>query len=336
MKPIRIVSYDIIKAFGIFLVCFYHCSMLSIDFLATPTVTVYFNYFVYGISTMGVPLFFMINGALLFNRSYDIKKHAFKAVRILILITIWGVISLLLLKWIDNEQYSTAQFVKYFLQLDSNRIGYLWFLKAIIYLYIFFPFIKALFDTNKKYLWYMLAFIFVLTFFKFIPYIDWINPFNMNYSYALVYFILGGLLAQNTSYITMKTSYLVAIMVIAALLLFAVGVYQTNALSMIYDTVWQGYDMFIGFILTASFFLLCLRIETTNKQLQAVVKIIGDNTLGIYLIHMLITHFVLLYYPLKEASLMIGLLFSLFILLLSLGLTLLLKNIPFLNRLVKL
>ena len=63
----------LIKA--IYFVCFYHYNNLNIDFLSNPSISTYFNYFIRGIASTGVPLFFMVNGELMLNKDYDLKKH---------------------------------------------------------------------------------------------------------------------------------------------------------------------------------------------------------------------------------------------------------------------
>lgn len=76
VKPkTRIYYFDALKTISIFLVCIYHYNALNLDIINNPGLGVYINYLFYGLSSMAVPLFFMVNGALLLNRPYRLGKH---------------------------------------------------------------------------------------------------------------------------------------------------------------------------------------------------------------------------------------------------------------------
>lgn len=71
----RYYSLDFIKTLAIFLVCFYHFSTMNINILEDGSITSYITYYIYGFSSICVPLFFMVNGSLMLNRSYKFNEH---------------------------------------------------------------------------------------------------------------------------------------------------------------------------------------------------------------------------------------------------------------------
>ena len=80
----RDFSLDLMKALAIFMVCETHSLHLNESWID--------NF--WGITTcMGVPLFFMVNGALLFQKQLDIRKHYRKVFRTWCLCMVWKAIS---------------------------------------------------------------------------------------------------------------------------------------------------------------------------------------------------------------------------------------------------
>lgn len=328
----RINAYDTIKAIAIFLVVFYHVGKLNVDFLTSPDPEVYLHYFLYGFSSIGVPLFFMVNGALLLNKEkYELKKHIIKTITILVLLLVWGSITLLFFRRLYKEPFTLAQFIQDLLQLKTGRIDYLWFLKALIYLYILFPFVKALYDHNRHLAFYMMLVVFVFTF-SHIPYIDWINPFDSYYSYALVYFMLGAFLANHAGDERIKVIHVHALFLTSALALFFWGIYQTIQTHKIYDVVWQGYDMVFTLAMAAAVFVWCKR-TTVNNSLVSCLRKIGAYTLGIYFVHFLLNAALNIVFPLENNNLVEAIGYSTLVLFLSFALTVLGKNMPLIKKL---
>lgn len=70
-----IFYYDIIKVFAIFLVCYYHFNTSYIIFNEGFIFIPNFGYLIMTLASMGVPLFFMVNGALLLNKPYKFELH---------------------------------------------------------------------------------------------------------------------------------------------------------------------------------------------------------------------------------------------------------------------
>lgn len=78
MPKQRIFGLDLLKALAAFFVVLYHVGMVDLGYREGvyyyPTLTQVLWLF----CACGVPLFFMINGALTVSRHYDLKKTAVK------------------------------------------------------------------------------------------------------------------------------------------------------------------------------------------------------------------------------------------------------------------
>lgn len=131
-------------------------------------------------------------------------------------------ISLALFIPIDGATYSIKEFVSAWFLLKVHVSNHLWFLQALISVYLLFPVIKAVYDLedNKLTLKILCFVVFIFSFgslflhtilnvaetvlgfnyinsnsFNFFP---GLNPFNQ-YAYTYIYFILGGILSAQFS-----------------------------------------------------------------------------------------------------------------------------------------
>jgi surface polysaccharide O-acyltransferase-like enzyme len=363
MEQKRVFYYDLLKTIAIFLVCLYHFGTLNINFNENLNFLFYFNYFIYSLSSIGVPVFFMVNGALLFNKEFAIKKHLNKTLTVFVLTIVWGVLTLLFTCWAYNDHYSAREFVEALVYLKQGRNNHLWYLKAIIYIYLLFPLIKALFDKKDNALnLFLMVMLFFFTFgqnmiinsIDFVSYISgtdlkafkqftaiafsWLNPFGIYLSFSLLYFFLGGLLPELLKNKYFNTSISLTAFVFSWILLFVSGIIKTKSSGIVYDTVWNGYNTLSTLIMTVCVFVLCSKFESTGGKFRNIVQVIGVNSLGIYLIHVLIGSWLTKFYTKLPFSdyLLTDLVYALVILLLSLGMTMIIKKIPVVKRLVSL
>uniref|UniRef100_B8HUX3 Acyltransferase, putative n=1 Tax=Cyanothece sp. (strain PCC 7425 / ATCC 29141) TaxID=395961 RepID=B8HUX3_CYAP4 len=146
----RVVYYDAIKTLAIYLVCIYYYNNLKINILLRPGYETYINYFFSGISSMAVPLFFMVNGALLLNKPYNLSSHLKKTGYLYILVYVWSFISLVLFIPIHGDSYSLKEFFKaWFNEFKVGVNNHLWFLQTLISVYLIFPFMKDIYDRQQ-------------------------------------------------------------------------------------------------------------------------------------------------------------------------------------------
>lgn len=348
---------DLLKAIAIFFVVIYHYNNLTINLFETQNTFSYFNYFFKSIFSTCVPIFFFVNGALLLNRDFNLKKHISKLITIILLTVVWGIITLLILMPIKNEYMSLFEFAKSLVMWKAQWINHLWFLQALIVIYIFFPLIKKTYDNECNNLYFFLVIAFLMTFgnvflsncanvLEFIigknylsgniNFFDEFNAFRGIYGYSIVYFILGGLFLKykekfyEKKWVTIATSTIIISMVLLTLY----GVLMSKSNGEIYDIVWYGYDTIPTLCMVIALSILALKYKGNHKILN-LINIAGKNSLGIYFIHVIWGSLFIKYFKKLSYShnIITNLLFALFILLISLLSVLLLKKIPVVKKL---
>lgn len=357
----RFIYLDFIKGLAIYFVCFYHYNNFNTDFLSNPSISTYLSYFIKGIGSTGVPLFFMVNGALMLNRNYDLKKHIKKIINIIVLTITWGIITLLILALIKGNTYSILSFTKALWTWELGTINHLWFLQTLVCIYILYPVIKEVYDIeDKKVLKYILVVIFIFTFGNVLlnmganilesilgeNYItgrrfNFFNNFNLFtgfYAYSLVYFIIGALLLEelrNDMKINVKQ--IVIIFIIGMSILFLYGIIMSNSNKEIYDTVWYGYDTIMTLLVCISIFILSYLAKNKLDKVSSIIQLIGENTLGIYFIHTIVGSVLKPYYITLtfSTSILFNLIFGIIVMVISLIITLVLKRIPIIKSLFK-
>lgn len=110
------ISYlNILKTIAIFCVCAIHEPLFSESA---------FSNFSQMVLHIGVPLFFMVNGALLFNRPFDMKKHVRRTVNLIAVSLVWRVILLALSFLKTNKPVLTfSGIANYFLGGQIEGVG---------------------------------------------------------------------------------------------------------------------------------------------------------------------------------------------------------------------
>lgn len=307
----RIPHIDLLESLAIFFVILYHSNnfakLYTIDIIQDSSVLTYIQYFSRTILSTCVPLFFFAHGYLLFKKDFNLKKHIHRTIRLIVLILIWAIILMPLYMLIAGDPISVKAVIHNILNLD---VPYFWFLEALLCLYIFFPALKALFDSNKKAFIAFIIAAFILTFGFVIgnqllsitgklihhplgnleyPFLTYFNILHNNFGYSFVYFCVGGLAfayEDKIRSIAAKKRNIISIigLLISCLLLFVVGVTITKSNGEIWDVVWNGYDTIFTFCNVIFIYTLSLNYTHDNSF----IRTISSNTLGIYLTHALL------------------------------------------------
>lgn len=273
----------------------------------------------------------------------------------------WGIITLLILSPIKGNSYSILGFAKALWTWEIGTINHLWFLQALVCVYILYPLIKEVYDIeDKKVLNYILVLIFIFTFGNVllnmganivesilgVNYItsngfNFFNNFNVFrgfYAYSLVYFIAGALLLEklrNDMKINVKQ--IIIIFIIGMSTLFLYGIIMSNSNKEIYDTVWNGYDTIMTLLVCISIFILSYVAKNKLDKVSSIIQLIGENTLGIYFIHRMVGSVLKPYYITLtfSTSILSNLIFGIIVMIISLMITLILKRIPLIKLLFK-
>jgi surface polysaccharide O-acyltransferase-like enzyme len=358
METKRIDYIDLLKAIAIYFVILYHFNRIPIDFFADNRIGIYFNYFLTAILSAGVPIFFFENGMLLLSKdTLDIKRHTIKIIRIIFLYLIWGAITLIALSFILDEKLSLSQFFYEVIYLKENWNNHLWFLKAMIIIYIFFPLIFTAFKMNRKAFYFFLGCVALLTFGitllnHSIIVINFIlhkfsnlhfemsrvsfNPLGSICGFGIGYFLFGGLFYKYKDFLNTKKIRMISIGILplSMLLLFFYSVIVSMNTNRIMDIVWSNYDSISTQINVIAIFIIAMQYKSYGL-LGKLIKIIGKNSLGIFLIHRIIGYpIMMLFDKITFSNLFFAnAILTCFILLGSLAVVVLLKKTPVLKQL---
>lgn len=356
----RLLHIDLIESIAIFFVLIYHCTIYSFDFLSDSSALNYLSYFLTTILSTCVPLFFFANGYLLFNRPFDLKKHLYRTLRLVILVFLWAFILMPLYMLILNKNLSIKEALLQILNMSTAwGMNLFWFLGALVCMYILFPALKALFDSNKKaFIWFTIICAFLTFGFDHLNDVlnfisvasgQWIgtlnftifkifNPFRGTYGYSFVYFCVGGLahiyLDKILSISRFKRNLFSAIgILISCGFLFLLGVFYSRYVNAsIWDVVWEGYDTVFTFCNVICIFILSLNY---TKEV-GIITSISKSTLGIYFIHGIFIN--LTKQHLRSIPILcnipVNIIYAFLILIICLAITVVIKKIPLLRKLV--
>lgn len=357
-KKERYEFIDLLKAIAVFLVVMGHNSNLRTDFLESGSLFTYFNYFTRIFLCVCVPTFFFVNGALLLNKSFNLKKHINRIISIIIITVFWAIITLLVLMPIKGEYMSLIEFAKSLWNWRIDWINYLWFMQALVTIYIFFPLIKVAYDKEINCLYFFLAIAFIMSFgnvllsncaniIEFIigknyiegnfNFFNKFNVFDSIYGYAFVYFILGGLFLKNKDkfYEDKWKKIAIGVIGVSLALLTAYGILMSKSNGAMYNIIWVGFEMIPTLGMVIAMYILSLRYKGKSK-LSKFISLVSQNSFGIYLTHWTWSFFFIKYMKRLPYSdnILAAIIYAMFLLLISLLTVLLIKKVPLIKKLI--
>lgn len=253
------------------------------------------------ITTINIPIFFMISGTLLLNKQEDYKTVFKKRIsKFLIVLLLFSVITYLLRYWYGEiDQISLGNFIRSFVG-GKVHFSY-WFMYAYLGFLLMLPLLQRITAAIKKQDFNVL-FILHLIIFTIIPLIDLFfvahskNGFRLSSDFnaplatikAFFYPIVGYYIDQkiNIKKVTRKN--------IISMLFVLVGCFVVTAIAVIYAGNRMGYDqrylrLFDYLISIIVFLLVKIFCEKVMKdkytKLSKFLCLIGSLTFGIYLLH---------------------------------------------------
>lgn len=366
MNNNRYDHIDLLEFVAMLFVIIYHGTTASFDFIGHEGVIPYINYLVRPILSVCVPLFFLTNGYLLFGKSLDLKKHILKIIKIIIITVIWRILTVaaLLLLMPNTGRYSVKEYFMEVLRADQGYISHLWFMGALVCIYIFFPLLKIVYNQNTKIFTYFICVCAIMTFgnkainmlIVFIQYLfkgtisgaedinffNMFNPFAGMSGYALVYFGIGGLLHQAQDKIknevNRKRNCIAIVSIIFSVLALAGwGFFRSRVSGEIWDIVWYSYDTFFTLLIAIMMFFLSLNYRpSSGSKIASFIQMISGNTLGIYFLHVIILYPTLVYIKRIPLFRNIGMnvIYAFGVMCISVLLALIIKKIPGIGKLL--
>ncbi len=283
----RYVYLDFIKIIAAIMVVFYHFRSTDLGSFINGQYVITFDRVFTNISAACVPLFFMVNGALVLNKDYSIEKIYYKAAKIALLLFVWSVV-------------------------DFPA----WFFKTLIVLYLLYPIFKKIY-RNKALSTILMTAVFVfpflynlgMTVFAYAGSEFSIHILSYEISlaslplktgaktmYSILYFFLGGYLFKSDVnqidiHSPKKVLKYVALPLFTAasglVILTFDGIICANYSQELQDTV-NGYFPTIGaLLLTVGIFRLCQLCEwIRSDKIKHIIHFFGSKVLCVYLLHL--------------------------------------------------
>jgi surface polysaccharide O-acyltransferase-like enzyme len=288
-------SVDLVRAVAIILIVFLHATAFPYITQSNSTmeVSTWWTVDVYGaIGPMGLPLFVMLSGALLLDKSKgDEPMRVFFKKR-------FNRIGLPMIFWtifyfVWSFAHGTAVTINSILQgVISGSYNHLWFLYLLIGLYLVTPFLRVLVNhLDQRKFFYLLAICFVGTII--VPILQYFetayNPVMFILTGWVGYFLLGRFLLG----VKMPNKWILVGAVTFGVAVSIFGTFQVMAVAgQSYATAMHESLSFNFIIASAAMFLLLTAIPASKIQTHSLInRLIGwisRNTLPIYLLHIVV------------------------------------------------
>lgn len=275
----RIVYIDFLKVVAAFLTVFYHYAYYKLDYGFDTSQACYFpniSRIVMCFSACCVPVFFLVNGALLFRKRRPLKNIYRKAVKIFALTAVWAL-------------------------TDFPS----WFFKTLVILYILFPLFQYLYEKRIKFYY---ATIFALLIFPFgynaaillvkllfqskmvciigrMINVEQLSVTGFFTMYSIVYFLLGPILARAS----IRTIHGMVAMVGGIGMVVFECVSYTVMNGAMYDGVNAAFPTYGALLLSAGVFIVA---KNTVRNGSKMVGLMRDQILAIYVLHMAVAHII--------------------------------------------
>ena len=249
------------------------------------------------ISRISVPFFFMISGATLLNKEYDKRKNKDRIIKKVITLF---VITIIYFIW---DKYYMNKDINFLSLLSKPERKLLWFMYAIIGIYISLPFVKCMVDEMGKEedkLFVILWLIF-----------KGLNIGNtylipiISGTYYLGYFIIGYMITKHYDYIKKKKNN--NLLLITAIISFIIVVISTYFLSLNINkhfTYLLTYSNIIIMVASLSSYIY-LYFNIKNKE-NKIISNLSNLSFGIYLFHGIILDYLMKLIPYKDICSCIG------------------------------
>lgn len=300
-KP-RFYYLDILRIISCFLIVGVHVSALNWNDVAVSTSHWQIMNFYDCICILGVPLFFMMSGALFLQpeSTLTLKKLYFKNIlRLFLVYHIW-LLFYNVLPFLRGELAFTVDNIKYELFdkfLCGVGIYHLWFLPELILLYMLAPILKEAFHKKEICQYFLILFAILGAFLPMIlqyyfPYRKYVASYYERTSLAMLtgyigYFVLGHYL-HTFGFDVSKQSKRILLWLLAmigcAVTIFACSIdaLQKNEPSTILNTPFS----LASFISCFSIFTLCkYYCRNITLKTNGFVHQLSTLTFGIYLLH---------------------------------------------------
>lgn len=159
-KKQRILYFDALETLAIFLVVSVHNVWLRGTVASSVAIA---------FCQLAVPVFFMVHGALLLNKPFDMKRHLHRMAKTTLQLIAWMLIYFVISRccgW-STGALSRNLIYQYFINggvLNAGLGGSLWFMFALLQIYLLFPVLHRIWNSDQKIAYYAAIVLFVVSF----------------------------------------------------------------------------------------------------------------------------------------------------------------------------
>lgn len=323
---------DALKALAILCVCLYHFPIgVSGEMTRPLTAGMLTGRFFRGLCSVCVPLFMMVNGALLLSRPLDARRHFARCAQLFVSLYVWYLVTMMAAQaWAHGAGYLRDNMTGilysalFLYEYDGVTMNHLWFMQMLLAVYLIAPCLKAAMDSpdpgvrqGMKAAGLLLVLLCFATrdFARLqavvpgLRYLDLsgletMNPFRGVYGAMIVYFMLGGWLhTHREAMLAVRPIACAVLLAGGAALLFAEWLLTSIRTGTMFDIVYNGYDCVATLMLSAGLFISAAKLEarfTVGEGAARTLRLVGRNTLATYYLHWLLGLTVLKCLPLPD------------------------------------
>lgn len=318
----------------VFVVLIHISNVYCRSFPEISTASYVFSVIIDAISRMGVPIFFMISGALIIGSQVDIKKNLKRTLVFTMILFVWTVIYIV---WNYFYIGRTYDFANFFYE-PSKR--HLWYLYALVGLYFAIPLIQTLFQNLSKELekYFVITWAIYLIFI----YVSRLIGIKIKYgipiigfSYYLGLFIIGYLIKKYINQIKLKNIYILLVLFssIAAIAVMTIGASFTSGKHV--DTYFQYGNPLYALAAISLFVFVYKKRDIKLIKTKKIMQFISEASLGIYLIQIIFLDLIRFNYDILSLSAFIEIpVLFIIIFMASFAATTLLRQIPYVKKIV--
>lgn len=330
----RVYWMDVTRALAIFLVVLTHAHEQSgVASLAQKSLF-------YSVDRLGVPLFFMLSGALLLPRAVELefgdyyKKYWKRILQFIILFFVYTVATnityYLLLTDCNLGTIITQSFMRSGLILGWGAAVQMWYMNVIIAFYLFAPFVaRLIIPLSTKHL--SLLIIFLVPCFFPIPFLPHLGATSLFHPY-LVYFIVGYMIINR---IPIKKGICINSICLITILLCIGSALMIDCERMKFVECLHHYHS-SPFIFFGSIALLILiRNVFIKKKSQKLITYLSKHSFGIFLVHHAFLYGIMkMVPPTHDDTMVMAFIYAATTFILSWGFVAILSQIPYVRKLV--
>lgn len=294
----RDYTLDFVRLISIFLVVIIHISNYYNRYLDDLNSSSYFIATLYNsVARISVPLFFMISGSLTLNQELKEKKLLHKILHFIFVLAVWSAIYLVFDIFYMKKTFSVSSVIN--LIFDPLK-PHLWFMYAIIALYVITPFAQILVKNMGEHLENVFIVLWasftggvqilriILEYFNLDSDITYSIPLVQG-TYYLGYYMIGYMIYNRVKKYGKKinsTRFMILYM-ISFLFTFLGTYFMSNHEEVYFGDLLTYRNLFVILASTSFYVVILKNVHITIPMFQNVLGRISPDLFGVYLFHII-------------------------------------------------